>query len=388
MQNNQWRDLSSDLNRIIENAVNFGNFGQLNQTINNTIQNAFGTFTGNSTKDPMDFKLSNDIPHKNSQTATKKTYEKKVKTMSKQTPSLFANSFRRKSIPLVFIIIGIFLIFSGFGPLSTFLVTNSITFLISGIIVSGGGLLLALKGRSSFKLNKYFEQHVKSLNGKTYGDIKMLSELCHRSEKNVLKELKKMIDKGWFTQGHIDKDEKCIIVSNETYEQYLNTIQNAKEQAARFESQKEKYSPDVIAIIKAGNDYIVKIRQSNDAIPGEIISQKIDRLESIVRHIFKQVEDHPETAFSLEKMMEYYLPMTIKLLNAYEELDKQPIQSEVILNSKKEIEDTIDTLTVAYGKIFDSLFENTSSDVASDISVLHTVLAQDGLTENDFSNLK
>ena len=77
MQNNQWRDLSSDLNRIIENAVNFGNFGQLNQTINNTIQNAFGTFTGNSTKDPMDFKLSNDIPHKNSQTATKKLMKKK-----------------------------------------------------------------------------------------------------------------------------------------------------------------------------------------------------------------------------------------------------------------------------------------------------------------------
>ena len=53
--------------------------------------------------------------------------------------------------------------------------------------------------------------------------------------------------------------------------------------------------------------------------------------------------------------MDYYLPMTVKLLNAYEEMDSQPVQGENITSSKKEIEETIDTLNVAFEKLLDSI---------------------------------
>ena len=81
-------------------------------------------------------------------------------------------------------------------------------------------------------------------------------------------------------------------------------------------------------------------------------------------------------------MMEYYLPMTVKLLNAYAEMDAQTVQGENILASKREIEETLDTLNRAYEKLLDELFENMALDVSSDISVLNTLLAQEGLTED------
>ena len=83
--------------------------------------------------------------------------------------------------------------------------------------------------------------------------------------------------------------------------------------------------------------------------------------------------------------MEYYLPTAVKLLEAYEELDAQPVQGENILSSKKESEDTLDTLNIAFEKLLDDLFQETAWDVSSDISVLKTMLAQEGLTKNDFS---
>ena len=49
--------------------------------------------------------------------------------------------------------------------------------------------------------------------------------------------------------------------------------------------------------------------------------------------------------------MNYYLPMTVKLLDAYEEMDQQPVQGENIQASKKEIEDTLDTLNQAFEKL-------------------------------------
>lgn len=66
----------------------------------------------------------------------------------------------------------------------------------------------------------------------------------------------------------------------------------------------------------------------------------------------------------------------------------QPVQGENITASKKEIEETIDTLNIAFEKLLDSIFRDTAWDVSTDISVLHTVLAQEGLTEDDFEKMK
>ena len=42
----------------------------------------------------------------------------------------------------------------------------------------------------------------------------------------------------------------------------------------------------------------------------------------------------------------------------------------------------------AFAKLLDSVFQDTAWDVSSDISVLHTLLAQEGLTDDDFAKMK
>lgn len=160
----------------------------------------------------------------------------------------------------------------------------------------------------------------------------------------------------------------------------------AKEQAE--EERKRKVSPEVEEILDRGNEYLKKIKSNNDAIPGEEISAKISRMELIIEKIFERAEEHPEIIPDLKHLMDYYLPMTVKLLDAYEDMDSQPVQGENIRSSKKEIEDTIDTLNLAFEKLLDSVFQDTAWDVSSDISVLHTMLAREGLTENDFEKMK
>ena len=181
------------------------------------------------------------------------------------------------------------------------------------------------------------------------------------------------------------------MVTNESYEQYLETVKNVRMQEEEKQRQMEKaekknsrLTPEVKAIIQKGNEYIKSIRESNDAIPGEQISEKIYRIEILVKRIFQQTENHPENVPDLRKLMEYYLPMTVKLLKAYEELDRQPVQGDNIMKSKGEIEDTLDTLNIAFEKLLDNLFQDTAWDVSADISVLNTMLAQEGLTDEGF----
>ena len=140
--------------------------------------------------------------------------------------------------------------------------------------------------------------------------------------------------------------------------------------------------------MERGSTFIAEIRRCNDAIPGEEISGKITRMELIIRRIFERAQAHPEIVPDLKKLMDYYLPMTVKLLNAYADMDAQPVQGETIRSSKKEIEATLDTLNLAFEKLLDDLFEDTAMDVSSDISVLNTLLAQEGLTDDELSKLK
>ena len=136
-------------------------------------------------------------------------------------------------------------------------------------------------------------------------------------------------------------------------------------------------------ILADGKSYIHTVRECNDLIPNEEVSHKLYKLEAVMKRIFEQVEKHPESAEDLHKLMDYYLPTTIKLLNAYVDLDKQEIAGENISATKKEIEDVLDVINVAFEKLLDSMFEDTAWDISSDISVMKTMLAQEGLTENN-----
>ena len=80
--------------------------------------------------------------------------------------------------------------------------------------------------------------------------------------------------------------------------------------------------------------------------------------------------------------------VSVKLLNAYADMDAQPVQGANIENSKREIEGTLDTLNRAFEKLLDELFQETALDVSSDITVLQTLLAQEGLTDDELTKLK
>lgn len=253
---------------------------------------------------------------------------------------------------------------------------------------------------------KRFRSYVRSLGSREYCNVKELSDHLGKSPRFVVKDLEKMIQKGWFRQGHFDKQKTCLMVSNDAYKQYTDLLLQteqmkaetrekqadaARKRAEEVQKQAKEpdsdLSPEVRKVIRTGETYIRKIRACNDAIPEKEISAKISRMELLVDRIFDRVEQNPELVTDISRMMEYYLPTTVKLLEAYEGLDAEPVQGENILSSKKEIEKTLDTLNVAFEKLLDSLFQDTAWDVSSDISVLEMMLAQEGLTKDDFKEV-
>ena len=155
-----------------------------------------------------------------------------------------------------------------------------------------------------------------------------------------------------------------------------------QEKEKQEEEQREKTPMDLL--IQKGNEYIEQVRIANDAIPGVVISEKLDRLEAVMRKIFESVKEHPEQIKEMDRFMEYYLPTTLKLVNAYKDFDALTIKGDNVKTSMEEIENTIDTINHAFEQLLDDLFQDTAFDISSDISVLQTMLAKEGYKEKDF----
>lgn len=198
-----------------------------------------------------------------------------------------------------------------------------------------------------------------------------------------------MMKNGYLPHARMDENKSTLMLTDRSYQQYIDAEESRKkreedEQNRRSDIEASNVSDNVKRILEEGNLYLKKVREVNDIIPDtDEMSDKLYRLEDIMHKIFERVQKQPQNAPDLRKFMDYYLPTTTKLLNAYVELDKQPDVGNNIIQTKKEISDTMDTINDAFEKLLDSLFQDVAWDISSDISVMKTMMAQDGLTDDN-----
>lgn len=218
--------------------------------------------------------------------------------------------------------------------------------------------------------------------------ISKLAAALGTSSDKVKKDLNKFKNKGWLPQGIIDESGRNLFLTDEAVIAYQDAIARKNDLDARTDKamtdlNTDDISPEVKAIIVEGEKFVKDIRQANDEIPDEYMSDKLYDLEDIVARIFDYVKKHPESAGELSRFMSYYVPTTRKLMSAYVELNKQPDAGSNITSTKKQIEDGMDTIIQACQSLLDTMFQDVAEDIAADISVLKTMAARDGLTRDE-----
>ena len=156
---------------------------------------------------------------------------------------------------------------------------------------------------------------------------------------------------------------------------------SAEEQKAAEEAAAESspYSPEVQAIIREGRVALKEMGRLYSSIPNPEIRSKINELMSVSDKIVRDAIDDPSDVPQIRKFLDYYLPTTIKLLNAYDRMNSQEISGSNITGSMERIEDMLDTAIDAYKRQLDALFANQAADIQMDIEVMNGMLAREGL---------
>ena len=369
-----WDDLGRRIEDAVNWAVNSRNYEHLNQTIRQTVESAVDLGS--------------------------EAVRKAAKTVQYQTPK--TTVVRAPSVSHLYgktggrVVGGILMsVFGGLFTLASSIVT--IVMLATqtwlGVQISGGLLIpsaiLLGGGIRNLSTVSRFRAYKRLLGKKTQCAIEKLARAVGKDVPFVRKDVRKMIGKGFFPEGHLDHEQNHLIISDATYRQF-EQARLQLEAAQRQQKIEAANAPDprIREVLDKGGEFLNQLRKCNDDIPGEEVSNKIYHMELILSKIFQRAKEHPEVIPDLKKLMDYYLPMTVKLLNAYADMDAQPVQGANIENAKREIEGTLDTLSRAFEKLLDELFQDTALDVSSDITVLQTLLAQEGLTDDELTKLK
>ncbi len=440
MSNNDWYQIGEEIKRQVQIAIDTNDFtelsksisetaglaiGDVSKSLNNVSQglNNIGKNINNVMNDAADsFQKGMQQATSNiHRTSTAKTYVRATSTGDvgsnrqkweryngkvyyakpnlRPDPKLFNNTPPGSVSGILWLIAGLGL--TGAGGLFT--LYNAALVLLGDAVVTAlalpataatTGLAVSAYGASLKNRADRFKRYVSLVKDKLYCSVEELADKTGKSMRYVRKDLKRMMDKRMFLQGHLDKKEGCFIASDAMYEQYLLT-QKQYEEKLLLESREDKKAKQedktladiddkVTRVLQEGRDYITIIRKCNDEIPGEEMSEKLDKLEFLVTRIFARVEEEPALASDMQKMLSYYLPTTQKLLEAYRDLDKQDVQVKNISETKTEIEKTMDTINMACEGFLDELFRDRAWDIQSDISVLNTMLKQDGYIKSDF----
>lgn len=281
--------------------------------------------------------------------------------------------------------------FISLGMLLSVLVYNSPGSYLAGSIASGivgaGCLGMGIVGSVRLAGKNRMRKIWKYLKGRDFCKISEICEYIGFTDKKVYKILDKMIELKFLPEGHFDDTQTCLMLTDDIYTRYLESQQQRREEEARKKQMQEDPQQAALAqMVQEGSQYIRRIREINNDLPDPVVSNKLDDLEKVCQQIFAYVADNPEKLSAIRKMMSYYLPTTLKLLEAYRKLVRQNTGVESEEKTEQEILSALDNINLAFHNLLDDLMENDYLDLSSDISVLQSMLAQEGLVDEFATN--
>lgn len=165
----------------------------------------------------------------------------------------------------------------------------------------------------------------------------------------------------------------------------MNAVCGTVEEVVPDKPKEEKSTgnAELDKMIKDGNLAIAEMKRLNESIKDEKISADIERLEDLSAKIFAQVKADPTKLPQIRKFMNYYLPTTLKLLNAYDRMDAQGVSGGNIGGTMQRVESMMGTIVTAFEKQLDMLFGSEALDISADITVLENMMRSEGLSESE-----
>ena len=207
--------------------------------------------------------------------------------------------------------------------------------------------------------------------------VEMLADLTHQTKKKALKKLRSYIHKGWLNAWLDDETETLYL----TAEDYRAAKEAATAAAAQPQPEKTE-TGDTPLNLDTARRFAAVLEKEQQLMQDAQAREELAAMYKTTTAICDWLEAHPESQPKTRRFAEYYIPTTLKLLHAYNDVQGQ--QGENAETIRRDIAGILHTLNQAYENLYNNLLSDVAMDISSEIAALQGMLANDGLTGREF----
>ena len=118
-------------------------------------------------------------------------------------------------------------------------------------------------------------------------------------------------------------------------------------------------------------------------IESEESKKNLYEINETISKIIKTVEDNPNKGKKLNNFFDYYLPVLLKIVKKYDEVENQKLISKEGKSFMDKADKMIDETSKSFKKILASLYSSDIIDADADMKVYDMMLKADGITDDD-----
>lgn len=308
-----------------------------------------------------------------------------ISTMPEKQKIIFASPSDTPWVAAIAVCILLSVGFLMFFPIALGVLRYSDTYRQSGIVlillIVGVNAYICRKAILEIRFSKRYKMYENVLRYKNFEIVDDLAEMVGVSKDITIKDLKKAVHLKLIPQGRFGNDQLFFMVTDYAFEKYAANPEIYDRYFRQLMDERSRINErpkEIEDLLRQGREHVAKICDYNDAIKDKDVSEKLDRMEKLVAAIFHEVDINPSQAGKLSMFMNYYLPTTEKLLEAYADIDEKQIKGERLKKLQMDIVQALDSINDAFDILLERFYEEQEIDIASDISVMERVMKQRG----------
>lgn len=145
-----------------------------------------------------------------------------------------------------------------------------------------------------------------------------------------------------------------------------------------FDKVDEKNAEEVLNDARLKNKYILDMVPKID---DEEVQQYLKSINNTASKIISTVAKNKKKIKQTQKFWTYYLPITVGILEKYDEIENQRLSSKDAKEYFEKSKETLEEIDVSFKKILNNLYESDIENATADMKVLNTILKSDGFSD-------
>ena len=163
------------------------------------------------------------------------------------------------------------------------------------------------------------------------------------------------------------------------------TTQDILDKLAYYEEHTELSNDEILEKISILNKMLLSMVPKLDK---EELQNDIKDINKTIDKILKTLKKKKSKIKTVNNFATYYLPVTLKILIKYDEVENLRLNSDNSKEFMNTVEDKIKMIKSSFKNQLENLYADDFDDVEAELNVLETMLKSDGYTDLDEFNLR